>query len=93
MDPLRESLLLLTRRHFFRNCAVGVGSSCGVTPGVNKTVAIADAGQLIARAAAHRRPGPSQLQAAIVACHAEAERWEDTDWEQIELLYSQRHER
>ena len=29
------------------------------------------------------RPGPYQLQAAIVACHAEAERWEDTDWEQI----------
>ena len=33
------------------------------------------------------RPGPYQLQAAIVACHAEAERWEDTDWEQIVLLY------
>ena len=32
-------------------------------------------------------PGPYQLQAAIVACHAEAERWEDTDWEQIVLLY------
>jgi predicted RNA polymerase sigma factor len=23
----------------------------------------------------------------IVACHAEAERWQDTDWEQIVLLY------
>ena len=34
-----------------------------------------------------QRPGPYQLQAAIVACHAEAERWEDTDWEQIVLLY------
>jgi RNA polymerase sigma-70 factor (ECF subfamily) len=49
--------------------------------------AIADAGQLIARAAAHKRPGPYQLQAAIVACHAEAERWEDTDWAQITVLY------
>ena len=49
--------------------------------------AIADATRLIARAAALRRPGPYQLQAAIVACHAEAERWEDTDWTQIAVLY------
>jgi RNA polymerase sigma factor (sigma-70 family) len=49
--------------------------------------AIADAGQLIARAAAHKRPGPYQIQAAIVACHAEAKRWEDTDWAQIVVLY------
>jgi RNA polymerase sigma-70 factor (ECF subfamily) len=50
--------------------------------------AIADAGQLIARAAAHRRPGPYQLQAAIVACHAEASGWEETDWPQILVLYT-----
>jgi RNA polymerase sigma factor (sigma-70 family) len=49
--------------------------------------AIADAAALLARAARRQRPGPYQLQAAIVACHAEAERWEDTDWEQIVLLY------
>jgi RNA polymerase sigma factor (sigma-70 family) len=49
--------------------------------------AIAEATRLLARAARQRRPGPYQLQAAIVACHAEAERWEDTDWEQIVLLY------
>ncbi|MET7747639.1 RNA polymerase sigma factor [Micromonospora sp. NPDC005367] len=49
--------------------------------------AIADASRLIARAAAQRRPGPYQLQAAIVACHAEAIRWEDTDWTQITVLY------
>jgi RNA polymerase sigma factor (sigma-70 family) len=49
--------------------------------------AITEATRLLARAATHRRPGPYQLQAAIVACHAEAERWEDTDWEQIVLLY------
>jgi len=48
---------------------------------------IADAGQLIARAAALKRPGPYQLQAAIIACHAEANRWEDTDWTQIVVLY------
>ena len=49
--------------------------------------AIAGAGRLLARAAKHQRPGPYQLQSAIVACHAEAERWQDTDWEQIVLLY------
>ena len=50
-------------------------------------VAIADGTRLLAHAAGQRRPGPYQLQAAIVACHAEAERWEDTDWQQIILLY------
>jgi RNA polymerase sigma-70 factor (ECF subfamily) len=49
--------------------------------------AIADAVALLTRTARRHQPGPYQLQAAIVACHAEAERWEDTDWEQIVLLY------
>ncbi len=49
--------------------------------------AITDAAGLLIRTAEQKRPGPYQLQAAIVACHAEAERWEDTDWEQIVLLY------
>ncbi|HEX5881903.1 MAG TPA: RNA polymerase sigma factor, partial [Actinomycetota bacterium] len=49
--------------------------------------AIGEATRLLTRAARYQRPGPYQLQAAIVACHAEAERWEDTDWEQIVLLY------
>ena len=49
--------------------------------------AIADATRLLATAARRRQPGPYQLQAAIVACHTEAEHWADTDWEQIVLLY------
>jgi RNA polymerase sigma-70 factor (ECF subfamily) len=48
---------------------------------------ITAATQLLARAARHRRPGPYQLQAAIVACHAEAPTWADTDWPQIVTLY------
>ncbi|MFJ5599413.1 RNA polymerase sigma factor [Micromonospora parva] len=48
---------------------------------------IAGAGRLVAQAAARKRPGPYQLQAAIVACHAEAGRWEETDWTQIAVLY------
>ncbi|HET7665543.1 MAG TPA: sigma-70 family RNA polymerase sigma factor [Mycobacterium sp.] len=49
--------------------------------------AIERAGQVLARAARQQQPGPYQLQAAIVACHADAERWQDTDWEQIVVLY------
>jgi len=48
---------------------------------------IADACGLLTRAGRLRRPGPYQLQAAIVACHAEAPSWDDTDWMQILLLY------
>ncbi|NED97735.1 RNA polymerase sigma factor [Phytoactinopolyspora alkaliphila] len=49
--------------------------------------AIAEATRLLAQAARRRDPGPYQLQAAIVACHAEAESWQATDWEQIVVLY------
>jgi RNA polymerase sigma factor (sigma-70 family) len=33
------------------------------------------------------KPGPYVLQAAIAACHAQARRFEDTDWERIAWLY------
>jgi RNA polymerase sigma-70 factor (ECF subfamily) len=42
---------------------------------------------LLQDALAQHRPGPYQVQAAISAVHAEAERAEDTDWEQIVALY------
>jgi RNA polymerase sigma-70 factor (ECF subfamily) len=48
---------------------------------------IAAATDLLVRAGQQRRPGPYQLQAAIVACHAEAPSWPETDWTQILLLY------
>jgi len=48
---------------------------------------IASALVLLRRAAAQRRSGPYQLQAAIAACHAEARAWEATDWRQIVALY------
>jgi len=50
--------------------------------------AISAASDLVVRASRFRRPGPYQLQAAIVACHAEAGTWEQTDWPQILLLYN-----
>jgi RNA polymerase sigma-70 factor, ECF subfamily len=43
---------------------------------------------LLDKAMRHRRPGPYQIQAAIAALHARAERVEDTDWKQIDLLYA-----
>ena len=42
---------------------------------------------LLDKAMRHRRPGPFQLQAAIAALHAQAERAADTDWKQIAALY------
>jgi RNA polymerase sigma factor (sigma-70 family) len=48
---------------------------------------IAAAVVLLERAAALHRPGPYQLQAAIAACHAEAQSWSATDWPQILILY------
>jgi predicted RNA polymerase sigma factor len=48
---------------------------------------IAEAVAMIEQAAARRRPGPYQVEAAIVACHAEAESWAATDWQQIVILY------
>jgi RNA polymerase sigma-70 factor (ECF subfamily) len=42
---------------------------------------------LVDKAFRHRRPGPYQVQAAIAALHARAERAEETDWAQIALLY------
>jgi RNA polymerase sigma-70 factor (ECF subfamily) len=42
---------------------------------------------MVDKALRHRRPGPYQVQAAIAALHARAARAEDTDWNEIELLY------
>ena len=48
---------------------------------------IAEGLALIDKAMRHRRSGPYQVQAAISALHARAEKPEDTDWTQIDLLY------
>ncbi len=43
---------------------------------------------LVDKALRHQKPGPYQVQAAIAALHARAAKPEDTDWNEIELLYS-----
>jgi RNA polymerase sigma factor (sigma-70 family) len=92
-EPEVAGLLALIRLHQARAAArFDAGGRIVQLPEQDRSLwdhaAIAEAGQLIARAAALRRPGPYQLQAAIVACHAEAPRWEDTDWPQIFVLYT-----
>jgi RNA polymerase sigma-70 factor (ECF subfamily) len=49
---------------------------------------IAEGLALIDKAVRHKRRGPYQVQAAIAALHARAARQEDTDWAQIDLLYT-----
>jgi RNA polymerase sigma-70 factor (ECF subfamily) len=49
---------------------------------------IAEGHALIEKALRHRRPGPYQVQAAIAGVHAHAARPEDTDWAEINQLYS-----
>ena len=49
--------------------------------------AIAEALEVLGRAAALDAPGPYQLQAAIAAVHAESPSWDRTDWRQIVILY------
>jgi RNA polymerase sigma-70 factor (ECF subfamily) len=43
---------------------------------------------LLDKALRHRAPGPYQVQAAIAAIHAHAERAADTDWAEIDGLYA-----
>jgi len=43
---------------------------------------------LIDKAMRHKSPGSYQVQAAIAALHARAEKPEDTDWTQIDRLYA-----
>jgi RNA polymerase sigma-70 factor (ECF subfamily) len=52
-----------------------------------KAKMIAEGLALIDKAMRHRQPGPYQIQAAVAALHARAQRAEDTDWKQIDLLY------
>lgn len=49
---------------------------------------IAEALVLLDKAMRHRQPGSYQVQAAIAAMHARAQRFEDTEWDEIELLYA-----
>jgi len=49
---------------------------------------IAEGVVLVEKALRHRRPGAYQLQAAIAAVHCQADRPENTDWAEIDVLYA-----
>jgi RNA polymerase sigma-70 factor (ECF subfamily) len=51
-------------------------------------VMVAEGLALLDKAMRHRRRGAYQVQAAIAALHARAARPHDTDWRQIDLLYT-----
>jgi RNA polymerase sigma factor (sigma-70 family) len=91
-EPEVAGLLALIRLHRARAAArFGQGGALVLLRDQDRSLwdreALADAVRLLTRTARRQHPGPYQLQAAIVACHAEAGHWEDTDWEQIVLLY------
>jgi RNA polymerase sigma factor (sigma-70 family) len=91
-EPEVAGLLALIRLHRARAASrFDVDDHLVLLPHQDRSLwdgeAIAGATRILTRAARYRRPGPYQLQAAIIACHAEAQCWEDTDWEQIVILY------
>jgi RNA polymerase sigma factor (sigma-70 family) len=91
-QPEILGLLALIRLHRARDRArLGVEGRLVLLQRQDRTLwdraVIADAIGLLEQASRLRRPGPYQVQAAIVACHAEAPSWEATDWPQILALY------
>ncbi|WP_067537903.1 RNA polymerase sigma factor [Nocardia crassostreae] len=90
-EPEAAGLLALIRLHRARTPARFDGAGLVLLRDQDRSRwdrrAITDATALLTRAARRHRPGPYQLQAALVACHAEAPSWEDTDWPQIVALY------
>jgi predicted RNA polymerase sigma factor len=90
-EPEALGALALLLLHGARDAARSVGGELVLLPAQDRdrwdAAAIAEAQALLERAAALRRPGRWQLQAAIAACHAEAPDAETTDWRQIVVLY------
>lgn len=77
--------------HAARDAARSRGGELVPLPSQDRSLwdrSLIDAGQAsLARAAALRRPGRWQLQAAIAACHSDAADAADTDWPQVLALY------
>ncbi len=91
-EPEASGLLALMRLHLARSDArFTVDGSLVLIPDQDRSLwdraAIDDAVSLLAAAERMRRPGSFQLQAAIVATHAVAPSWAETDWSTIVALY------
>ena len=92
-EPEAEGLLALMLLHDARR-ATRIDAAGGLIPLEEQDRSrwqrdeIAEGLATLEAALRRRRRGPYQLQAAIAALHAEAERAEATDWEQIAVLYA-----
>lgn len=91
-EPEPMGLLALMRLHLARSAARFASDGALVLlPDQDRTLwdraAISDAVSLLDRALQMRRPGPYQLQAAIVAVHAVAPGYAETDWGEVVALY------
>lgn len=83
-------MLLLDSRRSARTAADGSFVALADQNRAAWDPALIDEGQsLVRRCLRLGRPGRYQVQAAINAVHADAERFEDTDWRQIVTLYDQ----
>jgi RNA polymerase sigma-70 factor (ECF subfamily) len=91
-EPEPMGLLALMRLHLARaDARFRADGSLVLLPDQDRATwdgaAIADAAALVERALRMRRPGPYQLQAAIVAVHATSPSYASTDWTEIVALY------
>jgi RNA polymerase sigma-70 factor (ECF subfamily) len=91
-EPEPMGLLALMRLHLARaDTRFDADGSLVLLPDQDRACwdgpAIAGAAALVERALRMRRPGPYQLQAAIVAVHATSPSYESTDWTEIVALY------
>jgi RNA polymerase sigma-70 factor (ECF subfamily) len=90
-EPEAKGLLALMKLHLSRVETRFDGHELVLLPNQDRSrwnhTLIHEATDLIAQAAAVGRVGPFQVEAAIAAVHAEAPRFEATDWRQIVALY------
>ena len=92
-EPEAEGLLALMLLHDARR-ATRIDAAGALVPleeqdrSLWQQAEIAEGVAMLETALQRRRRGPYQLQAAIAALHARAERAEATDWQQIAVLYA-----
>jgi RNA polymerase sigma-70 factor (ECF subfamily) len=93
-EPEIEGLLALMLLHHARRAArLGEAGEILTLEAQDRSLwdraGIAEGAALIEQALRRGRPGPYQLQAAIIAVHADAESFADTNWTEIVFLYDE----
>jgi RNA polymerase sigma-70 factor (ECF subfamily) len=93
-EPEIEGLLALMLLHHARRAArLGEAGEILTLEAQDRSLwdraGIAEGAALIEQALRRGRPGPYQLQAAIIAVHADAESFADTNWTEIVCLYDE----